>query len=501
MTNLKRIEIWITNRSSQRWFSYGLLFLITVLAAALRFYKLGAWSFWIDEIYTVNHAMAHFSTPQLILDHLPPNRNWVPVSVVLTAQVLNHWGINELNARLVAAIIGTLTLPVLYFPLIKIFNPRVALITVFLLAISPWHIEWSQNARGYTSLLLFYSLALFAFYFAIEKDRPYFLLLFFLFLYLASSERLIALFLLPVLLIYLLALKFLPFEKPLGLRARNLYILLSPALLIGAYHLYGSIQNGESVFGSIVNEIVTTFFGKPIENPFTQITFLVFKLGIPLFVLTIFCAFYLWFQKNRQGLLFVAGAIVPFSLVVLVTPFMFTEERYAFAMLPSWIIVVAIAIDELLVRMKRPETLFALAFLVVLLGDSMGANLMYFHTNHGNRRDWRGAFALVQENMQEGDIVVSTWPELGNYYLKQDVLLWQDVNEESILNSENRVWFVVIPDMAWYSGTEDFYWWVSHYTRMIKTIYIRTVDNTNLEIYVYDPDISAQIAPVKDPSP
>jgi hypothetical protein len=53
--------------------------------------------------------------------------------------------------------------------------------------------------------------------------------------------------------------------------------------------------------------------------------------------------------------------------------------------------------------------------------------------------------------------------------------------------------------MAWYTGTEDFYWWVSHHTRMIKTIYIRTVDNTNLEIYLYDPAISSQLAPLKDP--
>jgi uncharacterized membrane protein len=141
--------------TSKPWMQYFWLLLITLLAAALRFYKLSVWSFWIDEIYTVNHALAHFSTPQLILEHLPPHRNWVPISVILTAQAFNLWGINELNARLTAAIIGILTLPVLYFPVRKIFNIRVALITSLLLAVSPWHIEWSQNARFYTSLILF----------------------------------------------------------------------------------------------------------------------------------------------------------------------------------------------------------------------------------------------------------------------------------------------------------------------------------------------------------
>ena len=85
---------------------YLWLFLITLLAAALRFYKLGEWSFWIDEIYTVNHASAHFSSVELIFEHIPPARNWIHISVILTAQVMNIFGVNELNARLIAAAIG-----------------------------------------------------------------------------------------------------------------------------------------------------------------------------------------------------------------------------------------------------------------------------------------------------------------------------------------------------------------------------------------------------------
>jgi len=308
---------------------YVWLLVITLLAAGLRFYKLGEWSFWIDEVYTVNHATAHFSTPQLILEHLPPNRNWIPVSVILTAQFFNLWGVSEFSARLTAAVIGIITVPVLYFPVRKFFNVRVALVTILLLSVSPWHIEWSQNARGYTSLMLFYWLALFAFYFGVEKDKAIYILLFFIFLYLASSERLIALFILPVLLLYLFIVKFLPMEKPSGLRARNIYILLSPALLLVLYQVYNLIQSGNSVVGSIFNEIMTTFLGRPIESPFTQITFIVFNLGIPLFALAFFSGVYLLLKKNRQGLLITLSAFVPFFLVVLVTPFAFYVYRRA----------------------------------------------------------------------------------------------------------------------------------------------------------------------------
>ena len=158
----KRIENRVADLSNRSWFTYGLLFLITLFGAGLRFYKLGEWSFWIDEIYTINHAMRHFGNWELILDHIPPYRNWVPVSVILTAQALNIWGLSEWSARLASVVIGVISLPILFFPTRRMFGDWVALLAVLLLAVSPWHIFWSQNARFYTGLLLFYTLLLFS---------------------------------------------------------------------------------------------------------------------------------------------------------------------------------------------------------------------------------------------------------------------------------------------------------------------------------------------------
>lgn len=500
MMRTQRMKEKVSEIADKPWAPYLWLALITLLGAALRFYKLGAWSFWIDEIFTINHAQAHFSTPRLILENIPPNRNWIPISVMLSAQVFNAWTVSEFSARLVAAIFGVITIPALYFPIKNIFNTRVALITVLLLAVSPWHLEWSQNARGYTSLLLFAWLAVFAFYLGLEKDRTSYFVWFFFFLYLSASERLVALFILPALVLYLLAVKFLQIEKPAGLRSRNMYILLAPVLLFGVYEIFSLIRNGESVIGAILAEIAGTFFGKPIENPFTQTVFQVFKLGVPLFTLSLLSGVYIWRQRTRAGWLFVLNATVPYFLVILVTPFMFTEERYAFITLPAWLAVAAIGIDELLVRIKKYEAILALGLLFILLTDALGANLLYFRINHGNRWDYRSAFEIVQANLQEGDQVVSTFSEMGNYYLKRDdVVRWDDINKESVENGGRRAWFVVIPEMTWYTGTEDFYWWVVHYTRMIKTIYTRTVDNVSLEIYLYDPAVSPQIEPLKDP--
>src|SRR5262245_60946724 len=190
MMRTQQMREKIAGLADRPWVPYASLALITLLAAALRFYRLGEWSFWIDEVFTVNHALAHFSTPQLILEHIPPNRNWVPFSVILTAQMLNMGGISEWSARLTSVLIGDLSIPLLYMPVKAIFGSRVALIAMLLLSISPWHIFWSQNARFYTALMLLYSLALFSFYFGLERNRPQFFIVFYLLLYMAMSERL-----------------------------------------------------------------------------------------------------------------------------------------------------------------------------------------------------------------------------------------------------------------------------------------------------------------------
>jgi mannosyltransferase len=255
---IKRLSSILTNFETKSNYQYLLLMAITLLATALRFYKLGEWSFWIDEIFTIKRAQAHVNIEDIL------HWWWQPaLSLILIDGALDTLGINEWSARLVPAVIGVISIPVLYFPIKKLFGPEVALIAVFLLAISPWHLYWSQNARFYTSLMLLYSLASFAFFFSLEQDRPWYILGFFLLLFLAVGERVIALFMAPVVICYLLLLKIMPFEKPPGLRARNLLFFLLPGIAFAIHEVYGFLTNGY-IFLAHAYE---TFVGKPIDSP------------------------------------------------------------------------------------------------------------------------------------------------------------------------------------------------------------------------------------------
>ena len=284
---IKQIVPKLAKFETNPYYQYGLLLLITLLALMLRLYKLGEWSFWIDEIYTINRAQVHYADLEAIFRNIPPNRNWVPLSLIATEGVLNIFGINEWSARLVPSLIGIISIPTLYFPIRRLFGSPVALIAVLLLAMSPWHLYWSQNTRFYTSLLLFYSLALFAFFFALERDRLGYILLFIGLTYLATSERLFALFIGPVVAGYLLLLKILPFEKPPGFRVRNIILIILPGIAAALIELYSIVIAGQSRFFGDFG----WFFLYHTDDPIRMLGWIGFNIGIPLMCL----AFFWWF--------------------------------------------------------------------------------------------------------------------------------------------------------------------------------------------------------------
>lgn len=474
-------------------FEWVLLLLIIVFGSALRLYKLGEWSFWIDEIFTINHARAHFSDLETLVRNIPPNRNWFPISTILLGQLLNKSVVTEFASRLPALIFGILSIPLFFLLIKRVYSSGPALIAVSLLALSPWHLQWSQNARGYTSLLLFFYLALFAFYWGLEKNKPGYILLFFILTYLSVSERLVALLIFPVILVYLIVLKWLKFDLPAGYNARFFSILGLPIIGVGVIELVNYLINRTSRLVDIGSEIADTFVGLSLENPLSQAVFIAFSIGIPVLVFGFFSGIYFVRQKSRPGLLLFSAASIPFFLVIVATPFMFTEERYAFVALPGFLILCALGLQAAMKNVQSANKLLILGILAVIFLDMAGTNLMYFRVNNGFHRDWKGAYELVDKNLLEADRIISTWPELGAYYTGQEVLSWQDMNKDLVEQSGTRTWFVIVPDMAWYWGNEDFYWWVSHRTQLVDVFYLRTPDDMKIEVYLYDPVLNISI--------
>jgi mannosyltransferase len=461
--------------ASSRQLEVGLLAGIVLIAAALRFYKLGDWSFWIDEIFTINRAQAHVNI-QTILDYW-----WQPsTSTIITGFTLRHFGVSELTSRLPTAVVGVISIPVVYLLLKRVLGSGVAMLSAFLLATAPWHLYWSQNARYLVMLLVFYISASFAFFWAIENDRPRYLLVFVLFLFLALGERLTAAFLVPVIAIYLVALWLLPIPKPPGFRQRNLLLLIVP--LVGAmlFDLFRFLATG----ASSLHSTFATFAFMPTRSNFRLLPLLTFEIGVPVVVFAFFGGIYLVLQKERAGLYLLVNAVVPFMILLMISPFFFTVDRYVFMTLPFWVSLAALAGKRLLSITEGASRLLAAAVVVVFIVDALGSLLMYYQINHGNRPDARRLIAHVQEQRREDDVIVSSVPALVTYYTSIPVDSLNSIDLAELEAPERRYWIIVESEVG---SPLEMRQWLEKNAELVDIDYLRARNESYTAVYLVTP--------------
>ncbi|MGA1824546.1 MAG: ArnT family glycosyltransferase [bacterium] len=91
--------------------------------------------------------------------------------VVLTIPSVAVFGLNEFATRFPAALIGIATVLALYFLTKALFNEKVGLIAALLLAISPWHIQFSRIAFRAILFPFFFCLGLFFFIRSMQRPK------------------------------------------------------------------------------------------------------------------------------------------------------------------------------------------------------------------------------------------------------------------------------------------------------------------------------------------
>ena len=303
---------------------------LVLLGAVLRFHRLGEWSFWVDEVFQVRDSLAMDTVGEAV-------SAYYPLSYLLMRPALVGLGLSEWSARLIPAIIGIIAIPLMYIGAKMVLGRRVAILSVVLLAISPWHLYWSQNARFYTLLLILHNVSLLLFYLGLERDRFRLILFSFVFRVLALMTHPTAILLLPIYVLYFAALKILPFEKPSGLRYRYLIpMTIVPLLLYVAYDGYRIIFADQT---SIFLAFVQTFIGYPNLTAFSILGSILYRVGMPLALLALFGGVIMLIKGVRLGLLLGLAAAIPIISVMALSSFTFTAFRYAFVALPGFILL------------------------------------------------------------------------------------------------------------------------------------------------------------------
>jgi mannosyltransferase len=123
---------------------------IMLLGAALRFADIGTESLWVDEIYSFRQAIK--SVEQIIAN--APADVHPPVYYVLLHFWALFFGTTEVGLRSLSAVFGVAALPLMYVLGREMYSQRVGLYAALLLALSHFHIHYSQEARNYAYAVL-----------------------------------------------------------------------------------------------------------------------------------------------------------------------------------------------------------------------------------------------------------------------------------------------------------------------------------------------------------
>jgi hypothetical protein len=139
--------------------TFLLVIAITAAGGMLRAWAIGQKGLWLDETFSV----------WLAAQPLGPMLAWIaqidqhpPLYYIL----LHFWiavaGDGPAAARLLSALLGTLTIPAIFFLGRRLLGPTAGLLAALILALSPFHVRFAQETRMYTLLMLNATLALLA---------------------------------------------------------------------------------------------------------------------------------------------------------------------------------------------------------------------------------------------------------------------------------------------------------------------------------------------------
>jgi hypothetical protein len=312
-------------------------------------------------------------------------------------------------------------------------------VLALLLATSTWHLEWSQQARHYTSIFLYSNLAIALYASSVRWPRPdwRWLALALGLVFLAVSSRATSLMIFGVIGLDLLL---------TSARERRLAL---PPVAIGAIAACGvaciallAVRNLGPA-GDISEQaafIARETGGSPLKVVAGNALF----SGLPVVVLAAAGFLAHVGREVRHAWLLAFVVAVPLVCFAGLAPFVHVEIRYTFVNHFGWLALAAIGVVALYdaARQALPPWV-AVAPLAMALAGTGYAGLVYYESAYGNRPRWNHAFAYVGRNWQPGEALYAHSSWAGRYYLESDRVANVDLDFEGLDSLDRDTWFVV----------------------------------------------------------
>lgn len=153
-----------------RW-EMALVLLAAGAHFALASANLGVPALWHDELMHVYVGKSIAETGRPRLPAGTPYFSGTTFNYVM-ALVVRLWGTSEAAVRMPSVLFGTANVVLAYWVARRLLGRPAALVTAFALALSPWTVAWSREARFYALQQSFYLMVVLAFMELLRREHP-----------------------------------------------------------------------------------------------------------------------------------------------------------------------------------------------------------------------------------------------------------------------------------------------------------------------------------------
>jgi hypothetical protein len=421
-----------------------ILFIVLCVAALLRIYRLNE-GLWLDEILTqVNYTKASFG--EIFTTYDSQNQHFLYSLLSHGSYLL--FGESAWALRFPAVLFGLASIWALYKFSTEVSSKREALLSCALFTFSYHHIWFSQNARGYTGLLLFALLTSWMLIKGFNENRPRHWVVYGIVSALGAYTHLtMVIIVFSHFIIYILHLyryrredrdnRWMPMVGFFlaGILTFQLYAFVLPQML------GGTLSQG-SIVASWKNPLWTLLeFVKGIKIGLKGLVPGILGLGI-------FIAG-LWDFVRRKSIviemLFIPTFIVAFITIAmghhLWPRLFFFSFGFVVLILARGCMQFGAMVTQMLKFEQKKSTLFGTAiFCIILFASAVSVPSAY-----GPKQDYLGALSFVERNREKADVVFSVG-SARFVYEKFYKANWDGVERaediESILKSPKRVWLI-----------------------------------------------------------
>jgi len=453
------------------------LIILTILGLLLRFYNLGLNSLWLDEAST--NTFAIMSIPDIWKataggEFNPPLFYWLEHLMLV-------FGNNEFALRFIPALLGVLTIPLIFFAGKEFMDRNVGIIAAAAFAFSPFLIFYSQEARAYSMMLFFVAFSMVFYFKALKTNDLKNWALFGILSALAFWSHFYAFVIIASLIIYALYLqagnlrKNLQNLKMIALSIVVFVVLCFPLILL-AIQLFATRTSSAPAFGiqglGIISETFRQLAG------FSDIP--MFLLLI-LFIIGILQAFLM--DKNK-GIFLVTITVLTFVISFILSYKMPMVPRYLIFFNTIFFLGVAVSYGIFYRLINNRGIVYGFIVLLVIISAPM---LVTYYSGY-SKDDWRGFSGQIQQMTKSGDLVVVVPGYISqplNYYYSNSsdgtfefsAYTAEELNAINAGKGNNSAYFVVTGDISAANPDGDAIAWLKENTKPLG-------QNTGIYLFV-----------------